>query len=101
MKYFLILKKNVAVIFFLQEIIRVRRKYISVCASKEDTEFLASLVMKNCVDMQTKGYDLTMYESLGKVKMNILVIRAQQFLFLSLDNLKLVQVSAGSEYSLH
>lgn len=46
-----------------------------------------------------KGYDLTLYEILGRVKIYILVIRAQQFLLLSLDNLKLMQVSAGSEYS--
>lgn len=56
---------------------------------------------KNCMDMQMKGYDLNLYERLGRVKMNILVISAQQFLLLSLNNLKLIEVSAGSECSLH
>lgn len=47
-----------------------------------------------------RSYNLTLYESLCRGEMSILVTRAQQFLLPSFGNLKLMQVSAGSENTL-
>lgn len=47
-----------------------------------------------------RSYDLTLYEGLCRGEMSMLVIRAQQLLLPSFDNLKLMQVSAGLENTL-